>query len=42
MIARFVHNHTPVAQLERPEFKKYIISKNIIEKGIPVINIDEL
>lgn len=23
MIARCVHNHTPQAQLERPEFKKY-------------------
>ena len=42
MIARFVHNHTPIAQLERPEFKKYIVQKNNIEKGVPVINIDEL
>ena len=25
MIARHVHNHTPEAQLERPEFKKFII-----------------
>jgi hypothetical protein len=25
MIARGVHKHTPVAQLNRPEFKKYII-----------------
>ena len=42
MIARFVHNHTPIAQLERPEFKKFIVSKNSIEKGIRIINIDEL
>jgi hypothetical protein len=30
MIARCVHNHTPVAQLERPEFNKFVISKNSI------------
>jgi hypothetical protein len=23
MIARFVHNHTPQAQLDRPEFKAF-------------------
>jgi len=27
MIARGVHKHTPVAQLNRPEFKKYILQK---------------
>jgi len=42
MIARFVHNHTPQAQLDRPEFNKYTISKKNISKEIPVINIDEL
>ena len=41
MIARCVHNHTPQAQLERPEFKKY---SEIKMNGIPndVINIDEI
>ena len=42
MIARFVHNHTPQAQLDRPEFNKYTIPKKYISKEIPVINIDEL
>ena len=42
MIARCVHNHTPVAQLDRPEFKKYIIEKNAIPKNTHHINIDEL
>ena len=42
MIARFVHNHTPNAQLERPEFSKYLISKKTILKGGQIINIDEL
>lgn len=42
MIARCVHNHTPQAQLERPEFRKYsILSKNI-PKNESVINIDML
>ena len=42
MIARCVHNHTPVAQLERPEFNKFVISKNSVGKADDVINIDEL
>jgi hypothetical protein len=42
MIARCVHNHTPQAQLERPEFSKYsILSKNV-PKNESVINIDNL
>jgi hypothetical protein len=41
MIARCVHNHTPNAQLDRSEFKKFIISKNQLSKGEPIINIDE-
>jgi hypothetical protein len=28
MIARHVHNHSPQAQLERPEFKQFIIEEN--------------
>ena len=27
MIARHVHNHIPQAQLERPEFKQFIIEE---------------
>ena len=46
MIARCVHKHTPVAQLERPEFNKFVISKNAFEKNSigksDIINIDEL
>jgi len=42
MIARCVHNHTPVAQLDRPEFSKYVISKNNLSKSDTVINIDDL
>jgi len=42
MIARCVHNHTPVAQLERPEFSKFVCQKNNLPKGELIINIDEL
>ena len=42
MIARYVHNHTPLAQLERPEFKKYIVQKNTIPKDSILLNIEEL
>lgn len=42
MIARCVHNHTPNAQLERSEFKKFIINKNQIGKGDAIYNIDEI
>jgi hypothetical protein len=42
MIARCVHNHTPAAQLERPEFNKFVISKNSIGKNADIINIDDL
>ena len=42
MIARYVHNHTPVAQLDRPEFSKFIISNKNIPKSENIINIDEL
>ena len=40
MIARCVHNHTPNAQLERPEFSKFVVSKGQIGKGEPVMNVD--
>lgn len=46
MIARHVHNHTPQAQLDRPEFNKYLVStKQFSSKNIKndfIINIDEL
>jgi hypothetical protein len=42
MIARYVHKHTPVAQLERKEFCKFIIPNKNIPKAEPIINIDEL
>ena len=45
MIARLVHNHTPEAQLERSEFKKYLISgssKMTDTKNGIIINLDEL
>jgi hypothetical protein len=42
MIARCVHNHSPNAQLDRPEFSKFAIQKNGVPKGELVMNIDEL
>lgn len=42
MIARCVHKHTPNSQLERPDFKKYIINKNQIGKGECILNIDDM
>ena len=42
MIARCVHNHTPNAQLERPEFSKFVCQKNNLAKGELIINIDDL
>ena len=45
MIARHVHNHTPQAQLERPEFKQFIIEEisdnyNNSDKNQNIIKID--
>lgn len=44
MIARLVHNHIPEAQLERDEFKKYLVKKlpKDILKNELIINIDEI
>ena len=42
MIARYVHKHTPVDQLERKEFSKFVISPKNIPKSESIINIDEL
>jgi hypothetical protein len=41
MIARCVHKHTPNAQLDRPEFSKFVIQKNGISKGEQIMNMDE-
>jgi len=40
MIARYVHNHTPQAQLERKEFNAFTISKNKIPNNEKVLNLD--
>jgi hypothetical protein len=40
MIARHVHNHTPHAQLERPEFKKFIINK--VTSTEKIVDIDKI
>jgi hypothetical protein len=42
MIARCVHNHSPNAQLDRPEFSKFVINKNSVPKGETIMDIDEL
>jgi hypothetical protein len=42
MIARYVHYHTPIAQLERKEFSKFIISNKNNLQNEQIINIDEL
>lgn len=40
MIARCVHNHTPVAQLSRKEFSAFMIHKSDIHDKTKIINID--
>jgi hypothetical protein len=42
MIARCVHNHTPQAQVERPEFKQFVVTKNKVPADKIVINIDNI
>ena len=42
MIARCVHNHTPQAQLDRPEFKKFETNKSEIPNVEPVMDIDKM
>ena len=42
MIARYVHKHTPLDQLERKEFSKFIVSSKNIPKTETILNIDEL
>ena len=40
MIARHVHKHTPIAQLERSEFSKYQIPKKNIKREEKIMNLD--
>jgi hypothetical protein len=42
MIARCVHNHVPLRQLERAEFKKFMISSKNVPANTTIINIDNL
>jgi hypothetical protein len=42
MIARCVHNHTPQAQLDRPEFANYIIDKKKLPKDALIVDIDSI
>ena len=46
MIARIVHQHTPLNVLRNKHFSKYVVNKktmkNVKEKNIEVMNIDEL
>ena len=39
MIARFVHNHTPQVQLDRPEFKAFLYKKEDVKE---IIDIDAI
>jgi hypothetical protein len=43
MIARCVHNHTPQAQLERPEFEKYLVDHDLKQYPLgDLIDIDSI
>lgn len=42
MIARCVHKHLPKAQLDRPEFAKFLVSKSNVKRGASLINIDDM
>jgi hypothetical protein len=42
MIARCVHKHTPQAQLERPEFSKFITNTKHVPSTEYLINIDDI
>ena len=41
MISRYVHKHTPILQLERPEFKQFLLDNNLekLDKN-QIIDID--
>jgi hypothetical protein len=45
MISRYVHKHTPILQLERPEFKQFLVDNNLekLEKNQDIdIDIDKI
>lgn len=42
MIARTVHNHSPKAQFNRPQFEQFKIAKKKINKKIKIMNIDKI
>ena len=42
MIARTVHNHTPELELNKKYFARFRISKKTMDKGVDIMNIDEL
>ena len=42
MIARTVHNHTPLNVLSNPYFEKFVVSRKSINKQQKIINIDTL
>ena len=42
MIARKVHNHIPINELNHSCFNKYIVSRKEIKKGSNIWNIDKL
>ena len=42
MIARKVHNHIPINELQNKYFDKYIVSKKEIKRGSKIMNIDNL
>ena len=42
MIARSVHNHSPKAQFNRPQFEKFKIAKKKINKKTKIMNIDKI
>ena len=42
MIARSVHKHTPQNQLERKEFKQFLIEKKKLSKQAMIMNIDSM
>ena len=42
MIARKVHNHIPMKELNREYFNNYVVPKKEIKRGSKIINIDTL
>lgn len=42
MIAREVHNHIPIKEIERPFFQKFVVSRKHINTKTKIINIDKI